>query len=242
VHSISVVVPTRRRPELLARCTAALDRQTVSVEIIVVDDSAGRGPAAARNEGVRRARAEVVCFTDDDCIPRSDWAERLVSALAEANVAGGRTVTLGRVLDEATQLVFDHVSERETFFPTMNLACRRELLLAEPFDESFRVAEDREWCTRLAARGHRFATEPLAVVEHRPELSPVGFLRRHYRYGRGAWNYHRACRGHRAQRAPGFHRSLLSKGFKTSPGIGLAVVASQAATTAGYAREALKRA
>jgi hypothetical protein len=145
------------------------------------------------------------------------------------------------VLDEATQLVVDHVVEREPFFPGMNLACRRELLLAEPFDESLRTAEDREWCARVAARGHRFATEPLAVVEHRPELSPLGFLQRHYGYGRGVAGYRRTRPVELPARATGFHRALLREGFRRGARVGVAVLASQAATSAGFAREALRR-
>jgi glycosyltransferase involved in cell wall biosynthesis len=111
---ISVVVPTRDRPEQLERCLAALEGQTAfdSLEIVVVDDGsanraaveevvkgrphvrlvgqAGVGPAAARNSGVHAARGAYICFTDDDCEPRPDWVERLAGTLhvGEAAVAG----------------------------------------------------------------------------------------------------------------------------------------------------------
>ena len=106
---ITVVVPTYRRPELLARCLDALMAQTFSAEafeIVVVDDghddatrdrvetlsrsgpplrylrpSAGRGPAVARNAGWRAARGEIVAFTDDDTIPDLLWLERGEAAL-----------------------------------------------------------------------------------------------------------------------------------------------------------------
>jgi hypothetical protein len=78
------------------------------------------------------------------------------------------------------------------------------------------------------------------VVEHRPELSALGFLRRHYDYGRGAVGYRRARPPELPSRAPGFHRSLLQKGFGGGVRVGLAVLVSQAATSAGAAREALR--
>ncbi|MDP1850369.1 MAG: glycosyltransferase, partial [Solirubrobacteraceae bacterium] len=106
---ISVVVPTRDRPEALARCLAALARQRGAdeLEIVVVDDSDGggaaapgarvvhggaRGPAAARNLGVRAARGAIVCFTDDDCVPAPDWAQRLAAACADGGAAAGPTL------------------------------------------------------------------------------------------------------------------------------------------------------
>src|SRR5687768_8796137 len=93
---VSVVVPTCGRPELLARCLAALEKQTLpqqAYEVLVVDDGALRsGPAAARNRGWRRARAPVVAFTDDDTEPRPDWLEQGLRALQDADAASGRIV------------------------------------------------------------------------------------------------------------------------------------------------------
>jgi glycosyltransferase involved in cell wall biosynthesis len=128
----SIVVPTRDRPEQLARCLSALERQTAagSTEIIVVDDGsedlaaveaivanhagtrllrqAPAGPAAARNRGVRSARGSYVCFTDDDCEPQPEWVERLIPALADrAAAAAGRTLNAspGNAFAEASELV-----------------------------------------------------------------------------------------------------------------------------------------
>ena len=109
---VSVVVPTRDRPDRLAVCLAALERQTQpDLEIVVVDDAsrdaaavaavvataprarlvrgAGRGPAAARNAGVQAARAPVVCFTDDDCEPVPNWAAALAARLTAGADAPG---------------------------------------------------------------------------------------------------------------------------------------------------------
>ena len=77
--TISVVVPTCGRPQLLERCLRALERQTLpreAFEIIVIEDLARQGPAVARNRGWRQARASLIAFTDDDTVPDEDWLRR----------------------------------------------------------------------------------------------------------------------------------------------------------------------
>lgn len=93
MHTISVVIPTLNRAELLARTIDSIESQTISrdrYEVIVVDnnstddtqlvlaDSSDRyanlrfarqtrpGAAAARNRGLQRAEGDIVLFIDDD--------------------------------------------------------------------------------------------------------------------------------------------------------------------------------
>ena len=134
--SISVVIPTRDRPEDLARCLEALALQDPPpLEVIVVDDGSrdspavdeavalcpearcirldGRGPAAARNAGAAIARGEVICLTDDDCAPAPDWAAAVGAAAARSGIASGRTVTPpgASAAAKATQAIIDHLGD-----------------------------------------------------------------------------------------------------------------------------------
>lgn len=106
--SISVVVPTYKRPRLLMQCLQALSAQdfdTSAFEVIVVSDGPDmlakqlvlawkqssvlqveyvplpvkRGPAAARNLGWQCARGTLIAFTDDDCQPDQHWLQQLWS-------------------------------------------------------------------------------------------------------------------------------------------------------------------
>ena len=118
--TFSVIVPTYRRPGLLAECLQALsllDYPASDVEVIVVDDGGGipldavlapwaarlrltllrqpnAGPAAARNSGAAHATCEYLAFTDDDCRPAPNWLRGFATALATTPHAllGGRTV------------------------------------------------------------------------------------------------------------------------------------------------------
>lgn len=246
---VSVVVPTRGRDGALARCRAALEAQTVAVEVVVVEDVEGRGPAWARNEGVRRASSKVVCFTDDDCEPETGWVE----ALAGPVLAGEVEATTGPVrmgdgataADRAWEAIVNYLQVRAAapgsaspgFAVTANLAARRSLLERLPFDESFPAAagEDRDWGERGAREGSgtRFVLE--AVVVHRSGMGIGAFLRQQYRYGRGAARYRKADSARKLGSAA-FYLGLVRAGFRSGVAPGLLVIAAQAATFAGAVR------
>lgn len=86
---VSVAIPTRNRKDELRRTLSALRKQTVPVEIFVMDDASTddtgemmraefpdihyervdvpRGPTGARNAAARLARGEFLLTLDDDC-------------------------------------------------------------------------------------------------------------------------------------------------------------------------------
>lgn len=138
---VSVVIPTRNRPQAVESCLHALAAQTLpwgSFEVIVVDDGSevplsldpsrwaanfdlkllrqqNTGPAGARNRGVAEARGEFLAFTDDDCLPTPTWLEKLVAALREHPEAlvGGSTFNglKSDILAETSQFILEMVYE-----------------------------------------------------------------------------------------------------------------------------------
>ncbi len=243
---VSVVVPTRDRPELLQRCLTALEKQTIPVEIVVVEDKEGRGPAWARNEGVRRARGEIVCFTDDDCAPFPNWAKSLSTPILEGQAqatAGPTHMAAGATAaDLAWEAIVSYLQEQATkpgtsspgFAATANLACSRELLGCLPFDESFPAAagEDRDWAERAARLGAVPQFVSQGLILHQPGMRVRDFLRQQYRYGRGAAQYRSAGDGRRLGSAA-FYSGLLRRGFVAGLAPGLLVPVAQVATLCG---------
>lgn len=105
---VSVVIPTRDRPDFLVRALeAALTQEDVDVEVVVVDDASPdpaateaargdsrvslirheqhRGVSSARNTGVAHARAAWIAFLDDDDM----WSPHKLRSLLDAVSASG---------------------------------------------------------------------------------------------------------------------------------------------------------
>ena len=143
----SVVVPTLDRPNALARCLAALERQrgVDALDVVIVDAGSrsigpvldvvrssedvrlvqctDAGPATARNAGVQEVRGAYVLFTDDDCEPVPEWAAKLLEPLrAGADVVAGVSVNGSpeRALARASRTILDYVTD-----PANSTALRR---------------------------------------------------------------------------------------------------------------------
>lgn len=179
---VSVVIPSKDRPELLATCLShvlrACDVAGRACEVLVVDDGShppvatptdprvrvtrteGVGQSRARNAGIDAAHGAVVCFTDDDVVVDEDWIAAAMATLdGDPALAGVTGRTDAPAFDPLYEhAVFDHDGGS---FLTCNVAYRRDALLAVGgFDRQFPHAahEDRD----LAWRVQR-------------EVGPVGF-------------------------------------------------------------------
>jgi glycosyltransferase involved in cell wall biosynthesis len=101
--ALSVVLPTRDRPELLADALKALDAALRPGDELIVVDSASTDPrvrdvalavgaryvrcdrpgaSLARNTGWRAASNELVAFTDDDVVVDEGWPEQVDAVFA----------------------------------------------------------------------------------------------------------------------------------------------------------------
>lgn len=129
--NISVLVPTYRRPEDLARCLEALQKQTRQADevLVVVRDSDTEtwafldtfnpdllplhtvkvsipGQVAALNAGLNAAQGEIIAITDDDAAPHTNWLERIEAHFQANNrvgAVGGRDwLYLNAKLQDAT--------------------------------------------------------------------------------------------------------------------------------------------
>jgi GT2 family glycosyltransferase len=209
------------------------------------------GPAAARNRGMHAVGADILLFTDDDCEPAPDWAARLTAAIESgADVVAGITVN-GRPdepLASASETILSYVQDRARedgartrFAATNNIGCSAHVVKDVSFDERYRYGEDRDWCARIRGAGYSLEVEPTAIVVHRQNLQLSTFLRQQFGYGRGAYRFRRRHSSVGQFEAPSFYTGLLGRGFEQGIVAGILVGVAQAATAAGFVREALVR-
>ncbi|MCW2600406.1 MAG: glycosyl transferase family 2 [Frankiales bacterium] len=184
--SITVVVPTVDRVDLLRRCLRGLTGNDVLVvhdgnrEVVALLDELGvrgleiseRGVSAKRNAGWRAATTDLVAFTDDDCEPAPGWLAALV--------ADGSDFVAGPVSphpeDEASGLWSRTVTSTEPgFYPGCNLLLRRTWLeRVDGFDEQLHGGEDTDlaWRVREAGASHGWAADALVWHAVRPVTFP----------------------------------------------------------------------
>lgn len=231
---------------------------------IVHVHQANAGPAAARNAGAEAASGRFLAFTDDDCRPDPRWLCALDACFASNRdvMAGGCTVNRldGNVYAAASQLILDLVYDfyneqpaHARFFASQNMAVPAERFEAlGGFDERFATAEDRELCDRWRHRGGQLVYVPDAVIEHGNPLSLARFCRQHFRYGQGAYRYHRVRSGRRSgrltqdmrfhARLPGLlRRRLAGAGLGRTLGVCALLGVWQVANAAGFFWEGIAR-
>ena len=132
---VSVVVITRNRSSNIGETLEALARQDCpGFEVVVVDSSTDaekektaaiaaqcnakyvseprRGQALARNTGVANTSAEIIAFTDDDCVPARDWLNQSLKNFSDPDVwaCTGRVVQHHR---EGAANLFEEVAGQD---------------------------------------------------------------------------------------------------------------------------------
>lgn len=206
---ISVVVPVYNVEDYLDWCLESLQSQTLEdIEIVCVNDGStdssaqkltewakkdhrivtvskeNGGLSSARNEGVRKATAPIVCFLDSDDRFTANACETIVAAFERTDA---EVVTFGAncyPTSAAYPWLEQHLSPREvTYSPfhkdllfkemsrpfAWRTACKREFLLANDllFDEGLKFGEDQVFHFAVYPRSECTALIPDKLYDYR---------------------------------------------------------------------------
>jgi glycosyltransferase involved in cell wall biosynthesis len=188
--SVSVIVPTRNRLELLQRALESVRYQThQATEVLVVDDASSDGTpdwlanspyihlhsevrvgaAGARNLALREAQGEIIAFLDDDDQWAPDYLARQAQSLEDSDLSYVAHQNSGRKVDD--RLLFSYPDPVvgylcESYLHTMSVvACRRTLFNKVGFlNSNWQVSHDYEWFARMLLSGARMARVPESLV------------------------------------------------------------------------------
>ncbi len=227
VHHVvlSVVVPTYNRAYRLNSCLKSLFKQSFpssKYEVIVVDDHSNddtpkvlkkflgnsaplhvirnhenKGSIHARILGVEKAKANVVVFTDSDCILPPDWLHKIAKKFENKEVLclqGTQECrgTWGKFMYEREEAI-EYYRKRKTL-DTKNLALRKDLFLQYKFDMKINVAGDYELGQRLS-REIKIQYDPNIKVFHVCDNFSASLRRgknwgkaQAYLYGKHGWS------------------------------------------------------
>lgn len=173
--------------------TVAIVRRFASdypVPVRIVDASARRGVAAARNIGADVAEAPLLLFADADDVVDERWVQEMVLALREQPFVGGKV--------EVTELNGEEIASWRRSGPDddlprlggcpwvrgCNFGCTAAALaLVGGFDESSGYGEDVELSLRMCQHGITAVFAERAIVHYRYRHRPWDVVRQVRNYG-----------------------------------------------------------
>jgi GT2 family glycosyltransferase len=208
------------------------------------------------------AKGRFLVFIDDDCIPSPLWLsaferelayhpEHLLGGSVANNLPDNPYSSASHRIVSYVQAYYQSKAGNEPFFQTSNLAVSADKFHElGGFDVSIpsATAEDKEFCHRWRAAGHKMSYVADAIVYHSHALTLKSFLRQHYNYGRGIgyvrlMHLHRLLKSYVPEPFEFYWGLLFAAPSHRSPRIRLRdtslMIASQVATLMGATRTAL---
>jgi len=227
---LTVVIPTYNRKDILKKCLKALFTQTYpysNYEVIVIDDGStdgtrkmvktmindspcklryfkqeNKGPAAARNVGIRKSEGEIILFIGDDIVVKYTFIEEHIKFHKEhrekiavlgftkwppdLKVTSFMDFITERGCQFGYSLIEDYKNVPYQFFYTSNISLPKEVVLEiGMFDNDFPFGamEDIEFGYRLMKNNYRMIYNPEAKAYHYHPTSLKMFSRRQFQVG-----------------------------------------------------------
>ncbi|MFA4989828.1 MAG: glycosyltransferase [Candidatus Omnitrophota bacterium] len=222
---ISVIIPAYNSSSSLVKTVESIFNQSYpkdEFEVIVVDDGStdatkedmerlrrqdkynlgycyqkNRGPAAARNLGIKNSRGEIIVFIDADCIADRSWLKEISGGYNDQRLAGIggviKAVPSGSIVSRyCAYIKMNEKPKRDktgiVYLITANASFRKSCLDSiGGFDQRYNSpgGEDPDLCYRLRKEGYYFKYNPKAVVFNPHKNSFKELAGTYFNYGRG---------------------------------------------------------
>jgi len=220
---VSVIIPTYNNAVGLRQVLSMLQQQRYPAErldIIVVDNNSTDGSdhvalemagvrvvyekeiqnaAASRNRGIAAAIADILAFTDSDCLPTPDWIVNGVKALTMQAIDGvaGEIIVSPISLNSPAVAMLDalyYFNQQKVVSHygaaiTANFITRRQFFdRVGAFNSHFDELEDLELGMRAKAIGAKIQYVADCVIVHPPRTTLASLWKVSWRYGKGIFS------------------------------------------------------
>jgi glycosyltransferase involved in cell wall biosynthesis len=205
---ISIIIPTLDTDRTFD-WEAQLEAADVDGEIVLRDDHTA---SAARNAGIREARADKLVFLDDDSQPQDGYFDRVSALLEDHPAVTGRILDTGAAVTRGLSAQYDQGDEAHVTETVVgcSMAVRREVLDdVGGFDERLPYGHEETELAERLSEAYYVWYDPELVVAHPFADSLLDYFGKSYRHGREAVPYY-------AVRGDDVHSRLLGHVFSPS--------------------------
>lgn len=220
---ITIVIPTFNSVGKLARALESIERidyPSDECEVIIIDDGStdntgdcvarmagesrfnlryvyqeNRGPAAARNAGIRQAAGDYILIIDSDCYVDRGILTRYLAHYPDEGLGG----VGGDVLPDSVNIIARYLDYIGAWRPGLShgdiiylvtanaFFLKQAIVDAGYFDEEFRLpgGEEPELCHRMRKKGYHFKYDKNAVVVHSHRTSIKMMAKMFITHGKG---------------------------------------------------------
>jgi glycosyltransferase involved in cell wall biosynthesis len=199
---ISVVLPVHNRADVLPRAIrSVLDQRLAEFELVIVDDGStddsvavarsfvdprisiielgqNRGGNAARNAGVRVAKAPLIAFLDSDDVYLPEKLERVVTQFERTPELDLLVDSFIKIQPSGARVVRRNplINDRETFRralfirqlwkATPSISVKRDVMLRVMFDETLRRLQDFDFLIRASEHANCASTDAVLWLKY----------------------------------------------------------------------------
>jgi hypothetical protein len=199
---ISVVIPASENSKIEALESLKLQEKKV-FQIII---ERGNNPSKNRNEGIKKARGDLVAFVNAHTILKENWTKKIEEFFLnykKIDIVGGPQLTpkenslFGKTSGVALSFIFGAANLRNRYsikklkipadeedVTSANLICKKDVFKKILFDEKIYPGEDPKFISDSKKAGMKIAYSPEIISYNKRRDSLIGLIKQMFNYGK----------------------------------------------------------